>query len=193
MWSIRIGCRWVSHQLDHLDRVHLLIDIGTECKNLLSRMLVPDSQLRARMTEILHHPWTVKGFDAPPDNFIPYREPLQLPLDPEIVNKMTEFDLGSPDQIMQELESILRSEDYRHWEMAFRNRLAMQESKPKCAPERNRGIFEFYKRESDMSCSPPTKQHEVYDPPCHPMISIYYLVREKIERERQEAQTIYQV
>jgi len=122
----------------------------------------------------------VKGFDTHPVSFLPYREPLQFPLDPEIVSKMAGYGFGSPDQIMQELENILKSEDYRLWELAFRHRLQAQMSKP----ERKRRVFEFFKRRSDLPHTSSTELHEVYDPPCYPIISIYYLVREKLEREK---------
>ena len=145
-------------------------------------MLIFNSQQRASMSEIRQHPWMLKGFGERPANFLPYREPLQLPLDPEVVNKMTGFGFGSPDQIMKELESILESEDYRQWELVFRHRLVSERSKP----ERKRRVFEFFKRKSDLPDTPSTMLHEVYDPPCQPIISIYYLVREKLERKRQE-------
>lgn len=149
-------------------------------------MLILDSQQRASMSEIQHHPWMVKGFNEPPASFLPYREPLELPLDPEIVNEMTVFGFGNPDQIIQELENILKSDDYRQWELDFRNRLAAERNKP----ERTHRGFEFFKRKSDALYTPSTELREVYDPPCHPMISIYYLVREKQERERQQTQNL---
>src|SRR5436190_10637074 len=105
-------------------------------------MLILDSWKRASMSEIQQHPWMVKGFDVRPASFIPYREPLQLPLDPAVVSKMAGFGFGSSDLIMQELENILKSEDYRQWELAFRHRLEPQMSKP----ERKCRVFEFFKR-----------------------------------------------
>jgi len=133
------------------------------------------------MSEIQQHPWMMKGFDARPTSFIPRREPLHLPLDTEVVSKMAEFGFGSPDQITQELESTLRSEDYRQWGLTFGYHLAAQTSKP----ERKCKVFGFFKRWSDVSLTSSTELREVYDPPCSPLISIYYLVREKLERERQ--------
>lgn len=151
---------------------------------MISRMLILDPQQRASMSEIQHHPWMVKSFNEPPASFLPYREPLQLPLDPKLVNKMTEFGFGRPDQIMQELEIILKSEDYRQWALDFRHRLAAERNKP----ERKCKVFKFFKRKIHVPHTRLTKLCEVYDPPYHPMISIYYLVREKLERERRETQ-----
>jgi hypothetical protein len=88
---------------------------------------------------------------------------------------------------MQELENHLKSEDYWQWELAFQHRLEPQMSKP----ERKCRLFEFFKIWSDVSHTPSIELHEVYDPPGNPMISIYYLVREKLERERQILKATY--
>lgn len=59
-------------------------------------MLVTDPKQRASLAEIMVHPWMNKGFNAPPENYLPVREPLQLPLDQEVIEKMTGFDFGPP-------------------------------------------------------------------------------------------------
>lgn len=151
-------------------------------------MLVPNPQQRASMSEIKHHPWMMKGIDEPPNSFLPNREPLQLPLDPKIVNVMTDFGFGSPDQIMQELESIIKSEDYRRWELTIRHRLVAERDKPE---HKHRG-FKFFKRKSDVLYAASTELRELYNPPCHPIVSIYYLVQEKLEQERQQHRILAQ-
>ncbi|KAJ7491240.1 kinase-like domain-containing protein, partial [Mycena latifolia] len=50
-----------------LARVDYPSHLSTECRNLLSRMLVADPALRASLSEVLSHPWMVRGFSGPPD------------------------------------------------------------------------------------------------------------------------------
>ncbi|KAI9608267.1 hypothetical protein KEM48_003401 [Puccinia striiformis f. sp. tritici PST-130] len=79
--------------------------LSSECKHVLSRMLVTNPSNRASLTEVLNHPWMVKGFDGPPDPHIPHREPLRLSqIDPEVIKGMTGFEF--------DLRAVLSSEMY---------------------------------------------------------------------------------
>ena len=152
-------------------------------------MLVTDPKLRAPLSEIMAHPWMTKGYNTPPENYLPHREPIQLPLDQSVVQKMTGFDFGSVDFITRELTRVIESEDYQN-AVAMYNRETYS-STP--GAERKRGVFDFYKRRNSISRdtlpnlsaeavplgSDPTNAYS-------PLISIYYLVREKQERERME-------
>jgi len=153
-------------------------------------MLVTDPRQRASLSEIMNHAWITKGFNTPPENYLPFREPLTLPLDPQVIEKMTGFDFGPSDQIKAQLERILTSEEYQNAvrTMVRRNPVQTPET------ERKRGMFEFYKRRNSVSSrdtlvTPSTEQFQFGTDPVnayHPLISVYYLVREKQERERQE-------
>lgn len=169
----------------------MILTEATECKNLISRMLVTDPKQRASLSEIMNHSWITKGFNAPPENYLPRREPLQLPLDPKIVEKMTGFDFGKSDYITKELTRILSSEEYQH---AVRNSVREQAAHA-VGGEKKRGVFDFYKRRSSITSREtlPNSSSEAVllgtDPinAFSPLISIYYLAREKQERERKEA------
>jgi serine/threonine protein kinase len=50
--------------------------LSPDCKHLLSRLLVVDPQQRASMYEIRHHVWITKDFRTPPDDCVPARIPL---------------------------------------------------------------------------------------------------------------------
>ncbi|KIW06688.1 hypothetical protein, variant 2 [Verruconis gallopava] len=165
--------------------------LSAECKNLISRMLVTDPKSRASLGEIANHPWMTKGFSGPPENFLPHREPIQLPLDQDVIKRMTGFDFGSPEYINMQLTKIINSEDYQR---AVRNANRKQQN-PGSAPdpERKRGVFDFYKRRNSASRDTLTNLSneavQYGDDPVNayaPMLSIYYLVREKMERERRE-------
>jgi serine/threonine protein kinase len=165
--------------------------LSSECKNLISRMLVTDPSRRATLTEIMNHPWMTKGFNTPPENFLPVREPLQLPLDPAVVQKMTGFDFGTPESITAKLIKILESDEYQR---AVRN-AARKHATHSPETERKRGVFEFYKRRNSTTSRDtlPNSSNEAIpvgsDPinAFSPLISIYYLAREKLEREAEEA------
>lgn len=154
-------------------------------------MLVTDPKQRASLGEIMNHAWITKGFNAPPENYLPHREPLLLPLDQDVVEKMTGFDFGSSEYITRELTKVLSSEEYQ---TAVRLN-AREQSVQTIGNEKKRGVFDFYKRRSSIT-SRDTLQNlsaeavQLGSDPVNafsPLISIYYLVREKHERERQEA------
>ena len=163
---------------------------SVDCKNLISRMLVTDPKQRATLGEILNHSWITKGFNTPPENYLPHREPLQLPLDPEVIEKMTGFDFGSSEFITRELTKVLSSEEYQ---TAVRVN-TREQSTMGTGGEKKRGVFDFYKRRSsitsrDTLLNLSAEAVQLGSDPVNafsPLISIYYLVREKKERERIE-------
>lgn len=152
-------------------------------------MLVTDPKQRATLTEIMNHPWMTKGYSGPPENYLPAREPLQLPLDPEIIEKMTGFDFGPPEFIITQLTNVLESEEYQN---ALQT--SLREPPAPNPTEKKRGVFDFYKRRNSASrdtLSAPSAETvqlgtdvlNAYSP----LISIYQLVKEKLERERAES------
>jgi len=152
---------------------------------------VTDPRQRASLQEIMNHPWMVKGFNAPPENYLPAREPLQLPLDSSVVQAMTGFDFGSPETISAQLTEVLESVEYQR-----AVRLATHEREVQAPPkdaEKKRGFgFDFYKRRSsttsrDTLSAPSSEALALGSDPVnafHPLISVYYLVREKQDRDR---------
>jgi serine/threonine protein kinase KIN1/2 len=57
-------------------------------------MLVTDPKQRATMFEVMNHPWLTKGYGGPPENYLPHREPLTLPLESDVINAMNGFNFG---------------------------------------------------------------------------------------------------
>ncbi|CAG8227252.1 unnamed protein product [Penicillium salamii] len=165
--------------------------LTAECRHIISRMLVTDPKQRASLAEIMNHPWMNKGFSNAPENYLPHREPLQLPLDQEVIEKMTGFDFGPPEYITAQLTKVLESEDYHH-----AIRLNFREQQPVSNhPERKRGVFDFYKRRNsaasrDTLSAPSAEAVQLGNDPLNaysPLISTYHLVKEKLDRERTEA------
>lgn len=152
-------------------------------------MLVVDPKERASLQEVMNHPWMTKGFNTPPENYLPHREPLQLPLEPEVIEKMQGFDFGSAAYITEQLTRILESEEYQS---AVR-RASKEDSAANTSNDKKRGVFDFYKRRNSTSreglMAPSSEAIRIFDPlnAYSPLFSIYYLAREKRDRERLEA------
>lgn len=143
------------------------------------------------MQEVMTHPWMVKGFNGPPDNYLPAREPLAAPLDNEVVQAMQGFNFGSPESIKTQLLSIIESDEYkRAIKMYQREREAPQTPKD----EKKRGVLDFYKRRNsqhsrDTLTGPSSEALQIGNDPLNafsPLLSIYYLVKEKHARDQKD-------
>ncbi|ESK83957.1 camk camkl kin1 protein kinase [Moniliophthora roreri MCA 2997] len=95
--------------------------LSAECKHLLSRMLVTNPALRAPLSEVISHPWMVRGFSGPPENHLLHREPLRPDeLDRNVIRGMKGFEFGDEKEIERKLIKVLESDAYqravREWE-----------------------------------------------------------------------------
>jgi serine/threonine protein kinase len=148
-----------------------------DCKNLLSRLLVTDPARRATMSEVLMHPWTNKGHDMPVDNYLPHRPPLTLPVDMEVVRGMTGFEFGSEQDIKSQLEEVICSPDYQNAaKIISKNSSEQINSGLHSRRHLQHGVRRHFYMPSDDPQSIPAAYH--------PLISIYYLVKERMERNR---------
>jgi serine/threonine protein kinase len=176
--------------------------LSNECKSLLSRMLVTNPTERATLTEVLNHPFIVKGYDGPPDSHLIHREPLRADdLEWDIINAMGGFTFGTPEQIYEELRTVLTSEAYiatlAAWEArrdkrkhpgASTSSTALSEGSD--SPKKKRfsafDLKRILKKEDKKPEEPAVREKELPDPTrgFDPLISIYYLAKEKTEREK---------
>ncbi|KAI0354421.1 Pkinase-domain-containing protein [Trametes cingulata] len=214
--------------------------LSAECKHLLTRMLVTNPAARAPLSEVLSHPWMVRGFRGPPDSHLVHREPLRADeLDRTVIKGMKGFEFGTEEEIEHKLIEVLESDAYyrsvQHWERkrmsngrnghsrwgesfsnsslaishdgSFSTSTTKVDQSPSKKAKRFSG-FDFYRRKlfspssspptTPMAHSPPSSQSHLSnsslletqrEPPdptygFHPLISIYFLVREKMEREK---------
>ena len=84
-------------------------------------MLVTNPAARAPLSEVLSHPWMVRGYRGPPDSHLVHREPLRADeLDRNVIKGMKGFEFGTEDEIEQKLIEVLESDSYyravQHWE-----------------------------------------------------------------------------
>ncbi|KAI0864003.1 hypothetical protein F4860DRAFT_26511 [Xylaria cubensis] len=165
--------------------------LSNECRHLLSRMLVTDPRQRATMFEVMNHPWLTKGYGGPPENYLPPRDPLTLPLDPEVISAMTGFNFGAPEAIKSQLTRLIESDEYKRAVHLLQKEKEIPPA-PK-DPEKKRGFgFDFYKRRNSTSSrdnltAPSSEALQVGSDPLNafsPLVSIYYLVKEKQDRDR---------
>ncbi|CAN9143273.1 unnamed protein product [Alternaria alternata] len=165
--------------------------LSAECRNLIHRMLQTDPTQRLTLSEIMSHPWLTKGFNSPPENYLPHREPVQLPLDSEIIEKMQGFDFGTTEYITTQLTNVIQSEEYQRAVRTAARRATAQTPEA----EKKRGMFDFYKRRTSigsreqLTASSSEDIQRGMDPvnAYSPLLSVYFLVKEKRDRERQEA------
>ncbi|KAH9907346.1 hypothetical protein F4778DRAFT_533465 [Xylariomycetidae sp. FL2044] len=168
--------------------------LSSECRHLLSRMLVTDPRQRATMYEVMNHPWLVKGYSGPPENYLPSREPLTLPLEPEVINAMTGFNFGSPDTIKAQLTRTIESEDYHRAIQLMQKERELPPATKETEKKRGFG-FDFYKRRNsatsrDNLTASSSEALQLGSDPLNafsPLVSIYYLVKEKQDRDKVDA------
>ncbi|KIL93377.1 camk camkl kin1 protein kinase [Fusarium avenaceum] len=164
--------------------------LSSECKHLLSRMLVTDPKQRASMQEVLTHPWMAKGFNGPPDNYLPIREPLTTPLEPEVILAMQGFNFGTPESINAQLSKIIESEEYQRAIKLYQREKDLPQPTKDAEKKRPFG-FDFYKRRNsgnsrDTLSAPSSEALQIGNDPMNafsPLLSIYYLVKEKQDRD----------
>ncbi|KAI5299858.1 hypothetical protein KEM56_002913 [Ascosphaera pollenicola] len=172
--------------------------LTADCRHLISRMLVTDPTQRATLHEVMNHPWMTKGYNGPPENYLPIREPLQLPLDPEIVQLMTGFDFGPTEVIAAQLTHVIESEEYQTAVRSYLSQTAASASasgiSSTAGDARKKSVFDFYKRRNStskdaLSAASVEAVPLGMDPlnAFNPLISVYCLVKEKRDRDRAAA------
>lgn len=132
-------------------------------------MIVVNPGRRATMTEVIGHTWMNKGYDAPVKNYVPKRKPLQLPIDMNVVRGMQGFEFGTEEQIKKELEFIISSQEYQQTATELQHRSL----RPYQPDDRSR------RRSFSLAMTDPQSMPAAY----HPLISIYYLVQERMKRD----------
>jgi len=162
------------------------INLSIECKNLLSRILVADATQQADLREVMNHPWITKGYGGPPENYLPSRRPLTLPLDFQVFGAMTGFDLGPPEVIEEQLIRTIQSEEYQRAVYALSEKDLAPEPQPFNGPKKRR-MFDFFRNTTVVNDKGlPENPLDYFSP----LISLYYLVREKQDRDRLRAAQI---
>lgn len=139
--------------------------LSSLCVDLLRRMLNVNPSERATLSDVMHHPWMCKGFDGPPESYIPRRLPLTYDsIDCRVIEEMEHLGIGDGPSIEHSLRQVLGSAEYQ---LALDNWYDYQES----------SLNLEYR-------PPPALGSRVPDPldSFSPEISCYFLTRERMAK-----------
>lgn len=148
-------------------------------------MLVTNPAHRATVSEVIIHPWMNKGYDGPIDNYLPDRPPLTLPIDMEVVRGMTGFEFGTETEIRDKLQNIITSDEYQKAAKILVERTAETHRSHRQGHLSSR----FSPHVSKKSFVLPNEDPQSIPAAYHPLVSIYYLVKERLEREKRIEQS----
>lgn len=172
--------------------VVLISSLYLDCVDLLTRVLVVDPKRRATLSQVINHPWMNKGYDDPVSNYIPHRQALES-IDMDVVEGMGGFGFGDPRDIYARLEHIIANSDYQkaasQVDQNYQHQLHYQQqqsSKPRWrrslrTPSTRRNTSSQQHRHA---LDDPQSLPAMYDP----LVSIYYLVKEKKEFDQRQQQ-----
>ncbi|KAI8366571.1 kinase-like domain-containing protein [Blakeslea trispora] len=158
--------------------------LSTDCKSVLSRMLVTNPAHRATVSEIIIHPWMNKGYDSPVENYLPERMPLSLPVDMEVVRGMTGFEFGTEEEIKKKLETIITSQEYQKAAKTLAERTAEIQRHHRQHQQQNHSRFSSHNIASKKAFALSNDDPQSIPAAYHPLVSIYHLVKERIDREK---------
>ena len=132
--------------------------LSPDCISLMKRMLVVDVTKRASIQDVLNHRWINKGYSGPVSNYIPIRTPLTMPFSRSVITEIVNLNLASSEeQVANDLTEIVHSEYYLRCSENWRLKTS--------------GL------KYDPTLLDPTRGY-------HPLVSIYFLVDEMLERKR---------
>ncbi|KAJ7689046.1 hypothetical protein B0H17DRAFT_1331972 [Mycena rosella] len=176
--------------------------LSPECKHLLSRMLVINPLRRAPLSEIMAHPWMLRGYAAPPSPHLPPRTPLRpQDIDPAVVARMAGFDFGADvEEVLEKLRAVLETDEYALAVLAHATGHVPAPEPPRPSPppssddaskRRRFSGLDFYRRlfvaapaASPIPAAPAPPHSRDPTNAFHPLVSMYFLAREKLEREQ---------
>ncbi|KAG1121362.1 hypothetical protein G6F42_012502 [Rhizopus arrhizus] len=152
---------------DHLSR---------ECVDLLSKILVVDPNKRETLSFVISHPWMNKGYDDMITNHLPHRHPLHE-IDQKVIQGMKGFGLGSPERIEYKLERIIQSPEYQYAAQQIDQNYHQQHT----TYENSNSLSRWRRNTSVKRSAKPKDDPQTLPAMYNPLISIYYLVKERRE------------
>ncbi|QID83461.1 serine/threonine-protein kinase KIN2 [Saccharomyces pastorianus] len=164
----------VLHEKIKQGKVEYPQHLSIEVISLLSKMLVVDPKRRATLKQVVEHHWMVRGFDGPPPSYLPKRIPLTMEiLDTDVLKEMYRLEfVDDVEETRSVLASIITDPTYvllsrQYWALMAKIRAESNNS------EDIPNITESFED--------PTRAY-------HPMLSIYYLTSEMLNRKNAKVQ-----
>ncbi|CAI4058193.1 hypothetical protein SKDZ_04G3410 [Saccharomyces kudriavzevii ZP591] len=159
----------VLHEKIKQGKVEYPQHLSIEVISLLSKMLVVDPKRRATLKQVVEHHWMVRGFSGPPPSYLPKRIPLTMEmLDINVLKEMYRLEfIDDVEETRSVLASIISDPTYillsrQYWALVTKIRAESNNI------ENIPNITESFED--------PTRAY-------HPMLSIYYLTSEMLERK----------
>lgn len=179
-----VYCIYTNNVTNHTIVFFLCI----ECVDLLSKILVVDPKKRETLSFVIHHPWMNRGYDEPISNHLPHRQPLKS-IDPNVIQGMQGFGLGSPEEIETKLQRIISSSEYQFAANQVDHNYQQQKTNSTAASNaaHHDSLTRWRRTISIKRNSPNTIHQSKKDDPqslpamYDPLISIYALVKERRE------------
>jgi hypothetical protein len=157
-----------------------------------------DPLKRETLSFVIHHPWMNKGYDEPIFNYLPHRQPLTS-IDPQVVQGMQGFGLGSPEDIETKLLHIISSPEYQYAaaqvdqnyvqkQQLLQQKQQQQQQQQQTATTQSDNLSSRFRRTISIRRTSPSNSNTnkkddpqslpaMYDP----LVSIYSLVKERRE------------
>ncbi|KAI8968257.1 kinase-like domain-containing protein [Mycotypha africana] len=169
--------------------------LGKDCLDLLTKIFVVDPKQRITISGIKAHPWMNKGYEEPIRNYLPRRQPLET-IDMDIVKGMDGFGLGTPEEIVEKLSRIITSPEYRAAAIKIERNYQKsdeQHQQQLNTPKWRRSLSATSRSNYYTKKTLQQQQQDdfrslpaMYDP----LVSIYYLVKERKESEERKQQLL---
>ncbi|SMN21648.1 similar to Saccharomyces cerevisiae YDR122W KIN1 Serine/threonine protein kinase involved in regulation of exocytosis [Maudiozyma saulgeensis] len=170
----------VLHEKIKQGKVEYPNHLSIEIISLLSKMLVVDPQKRAKLKQVIEHPWMNRGYDYLAPSYLPKRIPMTSDLlDDNVIKEMFRLEfIDNIDDTKTILLNIINEEKYielshYYWTMVS---------------ELKNTIITNDNNASGSNSNIPHNNFEDPTEAYHPLLSMYYLVSEMMARKLAKVQ-----
>ncbi|KAI8980994.1 kinase-like domain-containing protein [Pilobolus umbonatus] len=150
--------------------------LSKDCLDLLSKIFVVDPAQRITLSGIQSHSWINKGYEEPIKNHLPHRQPIEY-VDMDVVNGMQGFGLGTPEEIYDKLQRIVSSNSYQFAAIRIDENYTKKMADDEALAARPKWRRSLSARRKSQILDDFRSLPGMYEP----LISIYYLVKERQE------------
>lgn len=179
----------VLHEKIKRGKVEYPQHLSIEVMSLLSKMLVVDPSRRASLKQVVEHPWMTKGYDTPAPSYVPNRIPLTPEmLDSTVLREMFRLEfIEDIEETRKLLATIVSDPTYLTLSNEYWTRL---QSITETTGQGKTTHFEIQGVSINFHLTSGVNKIPFEDPTraFHPLLSIYYLVAEMLQRKMAKLQ-----
>lgn len=136
---------WSVDKYGHIKNLQELLDgkftipshLSKEIRDLLKRMIEPNSQKRATLHEVKHHAWVSMGYSAPPPCYLEHRRVPIERVNEEVLKQLIplKFDIDAARQSILNNEQCLATSIYHLFLEQLSHKFGIDMSKPLSSPD----------------------------------------------------------